>query len=79
MVTRSDKSRDTAGRMAGWFFFVIGGVLVAFAVAFRSQSELAAWSVGVLGVATIVFGLVAPRELRVSVIEAILILFMSLG
>jgi hypothetical protein len=65
--------------MAGWFFPVVGGLLIAFAVAFHTESEVTAWFVSVLGAATIAFGIVAPHELRVSFIETMLIVFVSLG
>jgi hypothetical protein len=73
MQTRGQPS-DLANRMAGWFFVVFGGGVLCFALAIRSafapETPTFVWVLTFVGVASVVFGIVAPRGLRASVLDA---------
>ena len=70
-----EQTSDLANRMAGWFFVVFGLAVLFFAVAIRStfapETPMFVWALVVVGVAAVVFGIIAPRNLRASVLDAV--------
>ena len=70
-----EQTSDLANRMAGGFFVVFGLAVLFFAVAIRStvapETPMFVWALVVVGVAAVVFGIVAPRNLRASVLDAV--------
>ena len=70
-----DQTSDLANRMAGWFFVVFGLAVLFFAVAIRStfapETPPFVWVLIVVGVTALVFGIVAPRNMRASVLDAV--------
>ena len=64
-----------ANSMAGWFFVVFGCAVVFFALAIRStyasETPTFVWALAIVGVGALVFGIVAPRHLRASVLDAV--------
>jgi hypothetical protein len=70
-----DQTSDLANRMAGWFFVVFGLAVLFFAVAIRStftpETPMFVWVLIIVGVAALIFGIVAPRNLRASVLDAV--------
>ena len=67
---------DLANRMAGWFFVVFGAFVLLFAGAVRSvylpepDTPLFVWLLAAVGIASVAFGVFAPRSLRASVLDA---------
>ena len=70
-----DQTRDLANRMAGWFFVVFGLAVLFFAAAIRStfapETPTFVWLLVIVGVTALAFGIVAPRNLRASVLDAL--------
>ena len=70
-----EQTSDLANRMAGWFFVVFGLAVLFFAVAIRStfapDTPSFIWVLVIVGVAALIFGTVAPRNLRASVLDAV--------
>ncbi len=66
---------DLANRMAGWFFVAFGVFVLVFAGAIHStyppDTPVFVWVLAAVGVASVVFGVVAPRALRASVLDAV--------
>jgi hypothetical protein len=64
-----------ANRMAGWFFVVFGIAVWFFALAIRTalapETPVFVWVLVVVGGIAVVFGIVAPRNLRASVLDAV--------
>jgi len=79
LATVNDRSRDLANRMAGWFFLAVGTILGVSAFLIASRFELAAWCIGALAVCALAFGVFAPRERRVSAVDAIVSLVLAFG
>jgi hypothetical protein len=69
------QASDLTSRMAGWFFVVFGLGLFCFAAALRSrlvpETPAFVWVLFTVGVVALVFGIVAPRKLRASVLDAL--------
>ena len=61
--------------MAGWFFVVFGFGVLFFAMAIRTtvalETPVFVWILGVVGIAAVLFGVFAPRNLRASVLDAV--------
>ena len=74
-MTAREQPTELANRMAGWFFVVLGGGLLFFAAALRStftsDTPVFVWALVAVGISTIAFGIIAPRNLRASVLDAI--------
>ncbi len=74
-MTVSEQPTELANRMAGWFFVVFGGGVLCFAAAvrstFASDTPVFVWALAIVGLSAIVFGIVAPRRLRASVLDAV--------
>ena len=70
-----EQASDLANRMAGWFFLVFGLALLLFAAALRSrfapETPTFVWVLFAVGFAALVFGMVAPRRVRASVLDAV--------
>ena len=70
-----EQTSDLANRMAGWFFVAFGLGLLFFAAAIRStfapETPTFIWVLVIVGVAALVFGIVAPRSVRASVLDAV--------
>ena len=68
-----EQASDLATRMAAWFFVVFGLAVLFFAVAIRSalapETPMFVWVI--VGLAAVIFGIVAPRNLRASVLDAV--------
>ena len=79
MATPNETPRDLANRMAGWFFSALGVVLIALALAIGAQFKTAAFVIGVIGAAALGFGLIAPREWRVTALDAVLTFVFAFG
>ena len=66
---------DLANRMAGWFFVALGLAVLTFAAALRSalapETPMFVWALVVVGIAAVIFGVLAPRPLRASVLDAV--------
>ena len=60
--------------MAGWFFFVIGGVLVASSLLVWAWNDVIAWLIALTGLVALSFGALAPRETRVTAAMVVLAL-----
>jgi fatty acid desaturase len=73
------RSRDIAVRLAGWFFAVVGLLLVVTALLLWRWFPVVAWCFGLLGVAALLFGMLAPRQLRVSALDALVSFVLALG
>ena len=74
-VRAREQASDLAIRMAGWFFVVFGLAVLFFAVAIRStfapETPMFVWALVIVGVAAVIFGIVAPRNVRASVLDAL--------
>ena len=79
MSLAPERSRGVANQMAGWFYLAVGVILLALAFAVHSRFEVAAWVLGALGASLFAFGVLAPRNLRVSVLETVVTFVMALG
>jgi hypothetical protein len=71
---RSERVADLAERMAGWFFLVIGGVLLASSALAWGWSSPIACVVAVFGAGTLAFGAFAHRQTRVVAAMVVLAL-----
>lgn len=60
--------------MAGWFFFVAGGVLLASPIPAWNWSRAIAWLVALTGLGACAFGVLASRHTKVTVATVILAL-----
>ena len=71
-----EQTSDLSNRIAGWFFIVFGLAVLFFAVAIRSTFAPATptfvWVLVLVGFAAVAFGIVAPRNLRASVLDAMI-------
>jgi hypothetical protein len=64
--------------MAGWFFIIFGLAILLFAAAVLSTWEpdvpLFVWVLTFVGIAAVLFGVFANRNLRASVLQAMIAL-----
>ena len=79
MAISKQGAHDLASRLAGWFFLALGAFLLALAVAIGTLSTGASLVLGIVGVAVLAFALAAPRNIRVTVLEATLTFIFVLG
>ena len=74
-MTAREQPTELANRMAGWFFVVFGVGVLCFAAALRStfaaDTPVFVWALVVVGISAIAFGMIAPRNLRASVLDAV--------
>jgi hypothetical protein len=74
-MTAHEQPTELANRMAGWFFVVLGGAILCFAAAVRStfapDTPTFVLVLAIVGVGSIVFGVIAPRNVRASVLDAV--------
>ena len=79
MAISKQGAHDLASRLAGWFFLALGAFLLALAVAIGTLSTGAALVLGIAGVAVLAFALAAPRNIKVTALEAALTFVFVLG
>ncbi|HVR93670.1 MAG TPA: hypothetical protein VHI75_07475 [Casimicrobiaceae bacterium] len=75
-MTNREPPSDLANRMAGWFFIVFGVAVLLFAAAVLStwtpDAPPFVWVLAFLGIVTVLFGVFANRNLRASVLQAMI-------
>jgi hypothetical protein len=75
-MPRSEQTSDLANRLAGWFFVVLGFGILCFTVAidstFAPERPAFIWVLGIVGIVAVLFGTLAPRNLRASVLSAVM-------
>jgi hypothetical protein len=74
-MQRSEQTSDLANRLAGWFFVVLGFGILCFAVAIDStftERPGFVWVLGIVAIVAVLFGTFAPRNLRASVLGAVM-------
>ena len=74
-MTVREQPTELANRMAGWFFVVFGVGVLCFAAALRAtfaaDTPVFVWALVVVGISAIAFGIIAPRNLRASVLDVV--------
>jgi hypothetical protein len=60
--------------MAGWFFFLIGALLVGSSLLAWNWSAAIGWAIAVGGLAAFAFGALAPRDKKVTAAMVVLAL-----
>ena len=75
-MQRSEQTSNFANRLAGWFIVVLGFGVLCFAVAidstFAPERPAFVWVLGIVGIVAVLFGTFAPRNLRASVLGAVM-------
>ena len=75
-MPRSEQTSELANRLAGWFFVVLGFGILCFAVAidstFAPEMPAFVWVLGIVAIFAVLFGTFAPRNLRASVLGAVM-------
>ena len=70
----SKRSREVAERMAGWFFFVVGGVLLVSSILAWNWGSAIAWLAALAGLGAYAFAALASRQTKVTVATVVLAL-----
>jgi hypothetical protein len=75
-MPRGEQTSDLANRLAGWFFVALGFGILCFAVAidntFAPERPVFVWVLGIVALVAVLFGTFAPRNLRASVLGAVM-------